>query len=77
VFENFVGDDDGRDAQVLDDVEDLGAEDVVVVLDDVDVTLVQQVDARADRCGRTVDELPDDRLARRLGTIGDANHSDV
>ena len=80
VFENRVGDDDGRNTQPGDDVDDIvavdTAVDAVLVLDHRDVILVQHVGAGRDRRCRTVGELPDDpRVRRRLavGHLNDAN----
>ena len=80
VFENGVGDHDGRNAQPGDDVDDIvavdAAVDAVLVLDDRDVMLVQHVRACRDRRCRTVGELPDDPGVRRMLPVGhlhDAN----
>ena len=70
VFEHRVGDDDGRHAQRLHDLDDLvavgAAVDAVLVLDDRDVAAVEQFGGGS--CGRgvAVDEFADDavRLSR-------------
>jgi hypothetical protein len=77
MFQDLVGDDDGRNTELVKDVEYLGAEEVEIVLNDGHVTLIQQLGACGDRCGRTVDELSDDGRARRLLAVGNPNHANV
>ena len=58
-----VGDHDGRDPQVAEDVEHLvavgAAVEAVLVLDDRDVALVQQIGSSRPRTRRAVDQLAD------------------
>ena len=74
IGEDGVGDDDGRNPQLLEHAEDLvavvAAVDAVLVLDDGHVTAVDQLRALARGPGGAGHQLADDAVARRRGAIG-------